>query len=160
MHSTTVVLPYPVSANAYWRSFVPKGHMRPVTTLSEDARKYKAEVAKLCMLACVRKITGPVEIAYTLYPKRPQDWAKRAQRDPNGWQRTVLSIDLDNASKVLLDALKGIAFGDDRDIERIVSERAIPDGEARVVVIIRPHSGAIVQPALALGIVPSDPLAA
>lgn len=150
MHTTTVVLPYPVSANAYWRSFVPKGHMRPVTTLSEDARKYKAEVAKLCMLARVRKIAGPVEIAFTLFPARPQDWAKRAQRDPNGWHRSVRSIDLDNASKVLLDALKGIAFDDDRLIERIVAERAIPDGDGRVVVSIRSFAEAIVQPALAL----------
>lgn len=157
---TTLVLPYPISANAYWRSFVPKGHVRPVTTLSEDARKFKAEVAKLCMLARVRKIAGPIEIAYTLFPQRPQDWAKRAQRDPNGWQQTVRSIDLDNASKVLLDALKGIAFDDDRLVERIVAERAIPDGDARVVVTIQPHNRPQVQAALSLPVVAGDPLLA
>ena len=47
------------------------------------------------------------------------------------------SIDLDNAIKVTLDAMKGIAFNDDVWVRQIEAERMEPDGEARVVVTVR-----------------------
>ena len=52
----------------------------------------------------------------------------------------VRSIDLDNANKVLLDALKGVVLIDDsrRYVRRILSEHMEPDGKARVLVAIRP----------------------
>ena len=43
----TLTLPYPVSANVYWRSFVPRGHSRAIVTLSDEAKAYKAAVGKL-----------------------------------------------------------------------------------------------------------------
>lgn len=51
-------------------------------------------------------------------------------------------IDLDNANKVLLDAMKGVAIDDDKWVRRIVAERMEPDGEARVVVTITPLASA------------------
>ena len=36
----TLVLPYPVSANRYWRTYQPKGHRVPVTVVSREAKKY------------------------------------------------------------------------------------------------------------------------
>ncbi len=45
-------------------------------------------------------------------------------------------LDLDNANKVLLDALKDVAIEDDKWVRRLTSERMEPDGEARVVVTI------------------------
>ena len=45
-------------------------------------------------------------------------------------------LDLDNANKVLFDALKGVVIEDDRWVRRITSERMEPDGEARVEVTI------------------------
>lgn len=161
---TTLVLPYPPSANRYWRTYMPKGFAAPVTALSPDAKKFKRDVAAIARRSGVRKITGPIEIAYRLFPKRPLDWAKRAKLDPNGWQYTVQSIDLDNATKVLVDALKELAYDDDRWVQRITGERAIPDGEARVEVTITAFETRIVQPALPL-VMPErerdyDPLAA
>jgi crossover junction endodeoxyribonuclease RusA len=73
-----------------------------------------------------------------LYPKRPQDWAKRAAKDPDNWDDTVQCIDLDNARKILYDALKGIAFTDDGRVFEDTGKRMEPDGEARVVVTITP----------------------
>ena len=134
-----LVLPYPVSANMYWRTFMPKGFKAPVTTLSSEAKAYKAEVRKLCMIAGVKEpIEGRVSVAIKLYPQRPQDWAKRAQKNPEGWDDDVRCIDLDNANKVLFDALKGIAIVDDKWVRKIVSERCEPDGNARVELVISP----------------------
>jgi len=132
-----LTLPYPVSANVYWRSFVPRGHSRATVTLSDEAKAYKAMVGRLVRAAGVmRPIAGRVAITVRLYPARPQDWARRARKDPAGWDDDVRCIDLDNANKVLLDSLKGWAIEDDRWVRRIVSERMEPDGEARVVVTI------------------------
>lgn len=133
----TLTLPYPVSANVYWRSFVPRGHSRAIVTLSDEAKAYKSSVGRLVRASGVlQPIAGRVAITVRLYPARPQDWARRARKDPAGWDDDVRCIDLDNANKVLLDSLKGWAIEDDRWVRRIVSERMEPDGEARVVVTI------------------------
>lgn len=136
----TLTLPYPISANRYWRSYVPRGMSRAIVTLSDEAKAYKSEVGWLCKTAGVRSpIAGRVAIAYRLYPARPQDWQKRQRKDGSGWDDSVRCIDLDNAQKVLFDALKDIAFGDDNMIRRIEAERMEPDADgARVVVTITP----------------------
>jgi len=134
----TLVLPWPVSANRYWRSFVPRGHQRAIVTLSDEAKAYKQEVGWLAKAAGVRKpITGRVAVDVRLYPQRPQDWAKRAAKNPLSWDDDVRCLDLDNARKVLYDALKGVVFDDDKWIRKDSAERMEPDGEARVVVTAR-----------------------
>ena len=133
----TLTLPYPISANLYWRTFMPRGFKAPVTTISTEAKEYKRAVHRICEEAGIRDpIVGRVAIDVQLYPHRPQDWAKRARKDPAGWDDTVQCLDLDNANKVLLDSLKGVAIEDDKWVRRITAERMVPDGEARVVVRI------------------------
>jgi crossover junction endodeoxyribonuclease RusA len=84
-----------------------------------------------------------------LYPARPQDWAKRAQRNPDTWDDDVRCIDLGNAEKVLSDALNGIAWIDDKQLRRIELERCEPDEHgARVVVEIEPVTRAPIAPSL------------
>lgn len=123
-----LTLPYPVSANRYWRSYVPRGQQRAIVTLSDDAKAYKAEVAKIAKAHGLRMpLDGRIAITLRLFPARPQDWAKRAQRDPDGWDDSVRCIDLGNAEKVLSDALNGIAWVDDDQLRRIVLERMEPD---------------------------------
>ena len=137
MSELCLTLPYPLSANRMWRTYMPKGFKAPVTVLSADGKAYKAQVCGLARIAGVKKpITGRVAIDIKLYPNRPQDWQKRVKRDPEAWDDTVQCIDLDNANKVLFDALKGVAIEDDKWVRRITSERMEPDGEARVVVTI------------------------
>jgi len=144
-----LVLPWPVSANRYWRSFVPRGGKRAITVVSDEAKAYKKAVASAAFVAGLREpIHGRVRVAIKLFPKRPQDWAKRAQRDPDGWADTVQCLDLDNARKVLYDALKGIAYDDDKWIKRDAGEICEPDGEARVEVVITPIVRAPIAPAL------------
>jgi len=55
-----------------------------------------------------------------------------------GWDDNVRSLDLDNALKVTIDALKGIAYVDDAQVWRLSAERMEPDGEARIEVSVRP----------------------
>lgn len=137
MSSITLVLPYPVSSNRYWRTFMPKGFKAPVTTLSSEAKAYKEQVRLLVLVAGIRKpIKGRVAVSYVLYPNRPLDWQKRMRADGAAWDDTVMCIDLDNAQKVLFDSLKNLAFEDDKWVRRIHAERAEPDGDARVVVTI------------------------
>lgn len=135
----TLTLPYPISANRYWRTYMPKGFKAPVTTLSSEAKDYKAKVARIAQAFGIRRaITGRVQIDVKLYPNRPQDWQKRMRVNGASWDDTVMCIDLDNANKVLLDSLKGVAIEDDKWVRRIVAERMEPDGEARVIVTITP----------------------
>lgn len=149
MTAITLTLPYPVSANRYWRTYMPRGFKAPVTTLSAEAKAYKQEVGWLARAAGIHApIIGRVAVSYTLYPNRPQDWQKRMRRDGARWDDTVQCIDLDNAQKVLMDALKGIVFEDDRWVRRITAERAEPDGEARLVVTVSALEAEIVQAGL------------
>lgn len=150
MTTIKLTLPYPVSANRYWRTYMPKGFSAPVTTLSAEAKDYKAAVRHLAKQAGVREpIACRVQIDYTLYPKRPQDWERRAAKNPLHWDDTVQCIDLDNAQKVLLDALKGVVIQDDGwQVRRIHAERGVPDGEARIVVVVTTLNEASPQAAL------------
>ena len=132
-----LTLPYPISANRYWKQFVLNG--RAMQGPRSDAKAYRRDVQKAAVLAAIgQPITGRVRIEIALYPQRPQDWAKRASKAPLTWDDDVRCIDLDNANKVLLDALKGVAIEDDRWVRELVSRRMEPDGDARVVVRVTP----------------------
>lgn len=134
----TLTLPYPISSNKYWRPVHIGNHITIVPT--KDAKEYKQLVGWTAKAAGVRApITGRVAIDIQLYPNRPQDFKKRMRDHGDAWDDTVMCIDLDNANKVLLDALKGVAIDDDKWVRTLTSQRMEPDGEARVVVTIRPY---------------------
>lgn len=143
-----LTLPWPVSSNRYWRSFVPKGHKRAVVVLSDEAKAYKREVGWLAKAAGMRPVRGRVHLDCRLYPALPLDAAKRMRKHGEAWHDTVRSIDLDNALKVTIDALKGIAYVDDAQVWKITAERAEPDGRARLVVCIEPIDVETMQEAL------------
>lgn len=145
-----LVLPWPVSANRYWRTVVPPGAKFANTYISDEARRYKRQVRITAYeQGCRRPMTGRVALVVALYPHRPQDWERRARRDPVTWDDTVQCLDLDNALKVLIDALKGTAFKDDAWVRSLAAERMEPDAEgARVVVTIEPIVRRSPQPVL------------
>lgn len=136
------VLPYPISANRYWRTYLPKGHRVPVTTVSKEAIEYKRAVQWIVTSAGIHRPTDDlVAVDFALYPKRPKDWAKRVRKDPKDWHRTVQCIDLDNAQKVMLDALKGFVFTDDDQVFFICGKRCAPDEKGpRIEVVLRRYS--------------------
>lgn len=106
-----MLLPYPPSANRYYRSF--RGRM----VRSSAAVAYRETVERIANENGVRLHEGPVKVTIRLLPPKPQDWLKRLKRV--GVSDSLLGvrrIDLDNALKVALDALQGIAYLNDRQI--------------------------------------------
>lgn len=112
-------LPYPVSANRYWRTIV-QGK-RALVFVSDEAKRYKRDAGWLARGAGLRQpYECPVELRITLTPK-------------NG-----ICMDLDNALKVTIDALKGIAYVDDSQVRKITAERAPADGRGGLIVEVDP----------------------
>lgn len=107
-----MLLPYPISTNRYWRTF------RNRMVRSKEAVEYKSEVEDIASAAITKEIDGCIKVDLALHPERPKDWEKRARKDPR-WVLGVRRMDLDNALKVALDALQGIAYEDDRSITDI-----------------------------------------
>lgn len=135
MKTITLNLPYPLSANRYWRPVKLGAHISIVPT--KEAKQFRAEIVALCRRqGVVAPITGRVHVDVQLFPARPLDWQKRMRLNGAAWDDTVRCIDIDNANKVLLDALKDVAIEDDKWVRRLTAERMEPDGEARVVVTI------------------------
>lgn len=115
-----LTLPYPVSANLYWRTRViapRKGGAFVSTYVSEEAKQFKTAVALEARANSVRPLVGEVEVELHLY--RPQKTG-----------------DLDNRIKVLLDALTGIAYADDDAVVKIIAERHDDKHRPRAVVRI------------------------
>ena len=141
----TLTLPYPISANRYWatRIVTPKGGGRPMamTYVTPEAKTYKEQVGWLLKAHGVRAaLPGRVQVDIQMYPHRPLDFKKRMKVDPLYWDDTVMRLDLDNARKVVNDALKELAFADDKCIFKDSGEVMEPDGRAAcLVVTIRPY---------------------
>ncbi len=131
----TLTLPYPLSANRYWRPVKLGKHISIVPT--KEAKAFRADIVARCHAQGIRSpLAGRVHIDVKLYPKRPLDWQARQRKLGPAWDDGVMCIDIDNANKVLLDALKDVAIEDDKWVRRLTAERMEPDGEARVVVTI------------------------
>lgn len=136
-----LTLPYPISSNRYWRAVTIKGHAVMVPT--KEAKAYKAEVAWLAKAAGIgQPHAGRIALTIRLYPNLPQDWAKRARKDPHTWDDTVQCIDLGNCEKVLSDALNGVAWVDDKKHRRILLERMEPDAKGARVELVIEHLAA------------------
>jgi len=120
------------------------------TYVSTEAKDYKEQVGWQCKAAGVRApLAGRVAISVQLYPNRPLDFKTRMRKHGAAWDDTVQCLDIDNANKVLLDALKGVAIEDDKWVRRLSSERMEPDEKgARVVVRIEQIVVPVVQPDL------------
>ena len=72
MSQITLTLPYPISANRYWRPVKVGQHITIVPT--KEAKLYRNEVAALYRGPLV---TGRCLFEVFLFPNRPQDWQKR-----------------------------------------------------------------------------------
>jgi len=152
MPTTQLTLPYPISANRYWRAVsLGKGAgARLAMVPTKEAKAFKEDVAWRARCAGIRMpLDGRVSLVVRLFPARPQDWAKRSAKNPDGWDDDVRCIDLGNCEKVLSDALNGVAWVDDKQLRRIVLERCEPDEKgARVEVEITALTATAIAPEL------------
>lgn len=104
-----MVLPYPPSANRYWR------HNRGRTHRSEEAVRYIQGVHDLCEARGVVPLDGELVIHADFYrPRRTGD--------------------LDNMLKVLLDALRKHAYNDDKQIVELHTYRYDDKANPRVAI--------------------------
>lgn len=104
-----LLLPYPISANAYWR-FQSNRVMR-----SKEAIAYKKIAHQLSLIGRYRPLQGPIAVSLYLHPKMKK----------NG-EASDTRLDLDNCLKVALDCMNGIAYQDDKQIVRIFAEIGQP----------------------------------
>lgn len=114
-----LVLPYPPSSNRYWRMVTVRGHARLI--VSKEAKDYRVAVKEIAQQAKIRTYDQPVKVHVQVY--RPQ---RRG--------------DLDNTAKVLLDALRGLWFFDDEQIEELCMQRHESPGNGHVAVFVCPSS--------------------
>lgn len=119
-----IILPYPISTNRYWRTF------RGMTVVSKEAKAYKEQVAQIAQLSGCIKHNGNVSIDITLYPKRNKDGSANAK-----------VLDLDNCLKVVLDALQGVAYDNDKQVVALTAKYANePKENGGVKVCIEPQT--------------------
>lgn len=100
----TLTLPEPPSANDYYRVTGSRVYR------TREAKAYVADVRTRMSIARVQKIAGSVDLRFV-------------------WYRPSRVGDLDNRNKILLDALKHGAFGDDAKVRRLMCE--LSDDEPR-----------------------------
>lgn len=106
-----LILPFPPSANRYWRSAPGKGLVP-----SAEAEAYKQLVARTAPRNVA--LFGDVRVVLNVFrPRRTGD--------------------LDNCQKVLFDALRGIAFLDDAQVKAIIAERFDDPGDPRVELVLK-----------------------
>lgn len=132
----TFELPYPPSANRYWRNF------RGRTVKSEEARQYQQLAWLLAKQAMSTPLAGPVAIELCIY--RPQ---RRG--------------DLDNRIKVCLDALQGCAYHNDSQVTELHAYLFDDKTRPRVKITVNGNSGGATQGDLAqhgMGAAPQEAL--
>lgn len=110
---TTLVLAYPPSANRYWR------YERGRIHRSDEADTYIRQVQLVCMVQRITPLAGDVCLSVDFF--RP---AKRG--------------DLDNSLKVLIDALRGFVYFDDKQIREIHAMRLDDKNDPRALVVVTP----------------------
>lgn len=104
-------LPEPPSANRYWRMW--RGRM----VVSPEARAYKLVVRAEALKARHRPLAGPVRVRLI--------WRRKAKRG-----------DLDNRLKVVLDAIKGTLYDDDKQVVEIHARRMdLPENPGLTVIV-------------------------
>jgi len=108
-----LTLPYPPSANRYWR----KGRNGRIY-VSPDAEAYKNEVFFLSVSKKLELFEGLLSVKFDFY-------------------RPLKSGDLSNRIKVLEDALQGICYKDDKQIVEIHARRFDDKSNPRVEVEIQ-----------------------
>lgn len=94
----TLILPYPPTVNHMYRRA--RGHL----TLTPEALAFRHAVRMIAMVQAVTPITGPVAVFLNVYRPRRRG-------------------DLDNILKATLDALQGVAYRDDDQVEQISAVR-------------------------------------
>lgn len=93
---------------------------------SGEANSYRRHVADVAEQIGVEAIEGAVSVSITLHPKLTISGVASA-----------VVLDLDNCLKVVLDALQGVAYANDKQVRRIVAEYGEPIKDGGISVWVR-----------------------
>ena len=117
------------------RSTVIKGKIHNYTP--EKTSEYEERVQIMYLAAGGWRLYGPICATIKAYYKIPQSWAKKRRADAcKGTQRPQTKPDCDNIAKIILDALNGRAYDDDKQVTGLNVEKHYTDGAARVEVTL------------------------
>jgi len=103
---------------------------------SAAANAYRESVRACAM----RERRGPLAVTLVLHPPEPSDWAKRVTKAGSEAVLSVRRFDIDNCLKVVLDALQGVAFENDKQITRLLVSLGLPIPDGGVDVTIEEDS--------------------
>lgn len=104
-----ISLPYPVSTNRLTRFGYGRAYLSP------RARAWKAECAAIAIIAGIEVSTMPMHVSIILHPKLTKAGLSSKTR-----------CDIDNSLKAAFDALNGIAWADDKQIEKVTAQIGEP----------------------------------
>lgn len=101
----------------------------------EKTAKYEKQVRDIwCHAYSGQMVHGPVSVDIIAYYRIPASWSKQKKADAlAGKIRPEVKPDVDNVAKVVLDALNGSAYEDDKSIITLTATKAYSD-DPRVVV--------------------------
>ena len=119
-----LTLPYPVSANLYWRTAVVGGKVR--TYRSKDANEYRHAVQWFGKEERVKPHDGDCSIELIVHPRMTVN--NKASR---------IVIDIDNAIKVTLDALEGVLYHNDNQVKELSASYGEPVTGGALTVIAK-----------------------
>jgi Holliday junction resolvase RusA-like endonuclease len=112
-----LTLPYPPPTNNLYRTLILKGV--PIRVKTGRAKAFAKDVLKVCQVAGITPYIGEVGVSLNVYrPRRVGD--------------------LDGTFKAVFDALKNLAFVDDKQIVEIHARRHEDAKNPRVEIEIKP----------------------
>lgn len=119
-----------------WPRFARQG-MHVQTYTPDKTRAYEQAVELAYAAAGGRLIDGPVALQLTAYQALPKR-ATKAQRAAavRGEIYPIRKPDLDNIIKIVLDALNGSAYTDDKQVVRLDARKLYTPGEPCICVAI------------------------
>lgn len=82
----------------------------------KETREYESQVVQaFAMTKNDLDFDGAFEAFITIYVPMPKGWSRR-KREENRYPIRIMTPDLDNAAKAILDALNGLAYKDDKQV--------------------------------------------
>lgn len=115
-----LILPTPVSANRYWRVWGGR------VVRSTEARSYKIACQIIATREKIKPIAGDVAVTIILHPKLTKKGLASKTR-----------IDLDNALKVVIDAMQGVAYANDSQVVSIKADLGCPVTNGGLTIDVR-----------------------
>lgn len=111
--------------------FMRSGH----TYTDEKTKAYESAVKAAWYKAGRKKISGAVYVHISAYFSVPKSGSKALRADKlNGLALPTKKPDVDNIAKIILDALNGLAFDDDKDVIYLSVVKEYTDGAGEVIV--------------------------